>query len=165
MYIGTQVGCRDETDIKVLSQLGVYNVDQMPTAQWTEWTAEMLIRMRERFDRYGINLEMIHIPLGSGSAFRNPAGAVFLRPGRGFAVSITILPFWATSGPNPDTVAAGRGCPLLNTRNWTSRLENSKAGRPMPIPCGDASTTGSDALCRWPKSTVFRWPAIRLTRV
>ena len=80
MYIGTQVGCRDETDIKVLSQLGVYNVDQMPTAQWTEWTAEMLIRMRERFDRYGINLEMIHIPLGSGSAFRNPAGAVFLGP-------------------------------------------------------------------------------------
>ncbi len=80
MYIGTQVGCRDDTDIKVLSQLGVYNVDQTPTAQWTEWTAEMLVRMCERFDRYGINLEMIHIPLGSGSAFRNPAGAVFLGP-------------------------------------------------------------------------------------
>ena len=81
MYIGTQVGCRHETDIKVLSQLGVCHVDQTPSEPWTDWTAEMLIRMRERFDRYGINLEMIHIPLGSGSAFSNPAGAVFLGPG------------------------------------------------------------------------------------
>ena len=80
MYIGTQVGCRDETDIKVLSQLGVYHVDQTPAEPWTEWSAEMLIRMRERFDRHGINLEMIHIPLSSGSAFRNPAGAIFLAP-------------------------------------------------------------------------------------
>lgn len=80
MYIGTQVGCRDETDIKVLSQLGVYHVDQTPAQPWTEWSAEMLIRMRERFDRHGINLEMIHIPLSSGSAFSNPAGAVFLAP-------------------------------------------------------------------------------------
>ena len=80
MYIGTQVGCRHETDIEVLSQLGVVHVDQTPSEPWTDWSAEMLIRMRERFDRYGINLEMIHIPLGSGSAFRNPAGAVFLGP-------------------------------------------------------------------------------------
>ncbi len=80
MYIGTQVGCRDETDIKVLSQLGVYHVDQTPAQPWTEWSAEMLIGMRERFDRHGINLEMIHIPLSSGSAFSNPAGAVFLAP-------------------------------------------------------------------------------------
>ncbi len=80
MYIGTQVGCRDETDIKVLSQLGVYHVDQTPAEPWTEWSVEMLIRMRERFDRHGINLEMIHIPLSSGSAFSNPAGAVFLAP-------------------------------------------------------------------------------------
>ena len=80
MYIGTQVGCRDEADMEVLAQLGVRHVDQTPARPWTEWSAEMLIRMRERFDRHGINLEMIHIPLSSGSAFRNPAGAVFLGP-------------------------------------------------------------------------------------
>jgi mannonate dehydratase len=80
MYIGTQVGCRHDTDIEVLAQLGVFNVDQTPTEPWLEWTADSLKAQRERFDKYGINLEMIHIPLGSQSAFENGAGAVFLGP-------------------------------------------------------------------------------------
>ncbi len=80
MYIGTQVGCRHDTDIEVLAQLGVFNVDQTPTEPWLEWTADSLKAQRERFDKYGINLEMIHIPLGSQSAFENGARAVFLGP-------------------------------------------------------------------------------------
>ena len=80
MYIGTQYGCRDDTDIEVLSQLGVLNVDQTPNEPWTEWTTDLLTAQRDRFDKYGINLDMIHIPLGSGSAFENEAGAVFLGP-------------------------------------------------------------------------------------
>ena len=81
MYIGTQVGCRHDTDIEVLSQLGVCTTwTRRRSEPWTEWSAEMLIRMRERFDRYGINLEMIHIPLSSGSAFSNPARRRVSRP-------------------------------------------------------------------------------------
>ena len=60
MYIGTQFGCRHDTDIEVLSQLGVLNVDQTPSEPWTEWTTDTLTGMRERFDKYGINLEMIN---------------------------------------------------------------------------------------------------------
>ena len=78
MYIGTQTRCRNDTDIEVLAQLGVFNVDQTPAEPWAEWTADLLKAQRERFDRYGINLEMIHIPLGSSSAFDNEAGAIFL---------------------------------------------------------------------------------------
>ncbi|MCE2432170.1 MAG: mannonate dehydratase, partial [Candidatus Latescibacteria bacterium] len=80
MYIGTQVGCRNDTDIEVLAQLGVFNVDQTPAGPWAEWTTDVIKSLRDRFDKYGINLEMIHIPLGSSSAFKNEAGAIFLGP-------------------------------------------------------------------------------------
>mgnify|MGYP001221791558 FL=1 len=78
MYIGTQTHCRNETDIERLAQLGVLNVDQTPVEPWSEWNVDLLKSLRDRFDRYGINLEMIHIPLGSANAFENEAGAIFL---------------------------------------------------------------------------------------
>jgi mannonate dehydratase len=80
MYIGTQVGCRNDTDIEVLAQLGVFNVDQTPVEPWEDWTPDTLKEMRDRFDKHDVKVEMIHIPLGSDSAFRNGAGAVFLGP-------------------------------------------------------------------------------------
>ena len=80
MYIGTQFGCRHDTDIEVLAQLGVMHVDQTPSEPWQDWTADTLKAMRERFARHGIDLEMIHLPLGSRSAFVNAAGAIFLGP-------------------------------------------------------------------------------------
>jgi len=80
MYIGTQTRCRNDTDIEILAQLGVLNVDQTPTEPWSEWSVDIFNSMRDRFDRYGIKLEMIHIPLGSSSAFENEAGAIFLGP-------------------------------------------------------------------------------------
>ena len=80
MYIGTQTNCRDENDIQVLAQLGIRNVDQTPKEPWSEWTVDTLKAMRDRFDAHGINLEMIHIPLGSQSASNNGAGAIFLPP-------------------------------------------------------------------------------------
>ena len=61
MYIGTQTACRNETDIQLLAQLGVRNVDQTPQEPWEEWTTELLVELRERFDKHGINLEMIHV--------------------------------------------------------------------------------------------------------
>lgn len=81
MYLGTQFRCRHDADIEVLAQLGVRHVDQTPPAPWRDWTADLLKGMRDRFARYGIDLEMIHVPLGSKSALENEAGAIFLGPG------------------------------------------------------------------------------------
>ena len=80
MYIGTQFGCRHDTDIQVLAQLGVLHVDQTPAEPWTEWTADTLKALRERFARHGIELEMIHVPLSARSALQDEAGAIFLGP-------------------------------------------------------------------------------------
>ena len=59
MYIGTQFHCRHDTDIQVLAQLGIKNVDQTPTEPWHEWTTDTLMKLRDRFDKHGISLEMI----------------------------------------------------------------------------------------------------------
>ena len=80
MYIGSQFGEQTDEEMKVLSQLGIKNVDQTPSAPWREWSTEMLLQMKERWAKHGISLEMIHIPLGSRSAYDNEAGAIFLRP-------------------------------------------------------------------------------------
>ena len=79
MYIGSQFGEQTDEEMKVLSQLGIKNVDQTPAAPWREWSAEMLLQMKERWAEHGISLEMIHIPLGSRSAYQNGAGAIFLK--------------------------------------------------------------------------------------
>ena len=80
MYIGTQFGCRHDTDIQVLAQLGVMHVDQTPAEPWSEWTADTLKALRDRYARHGIVLEMIHVPLSARSALRDEAGAIFLGP-------------------------------------------------------------------------------------
>ena len=88
MYIGTQGTFKTDTELEVLSQLGVVNVDQTPTEPWTEWSTEMIVALRERFDKFGISLEMMHIPLRGrpaiGSDTRpgqpNSAGIIFLGP-------------------------------------------------------------------------------------
>ena len=80
MYVGTQFGCRHDTDIQVLAQLGVLHVDQTPAEPWTEWTADTLKALRDRFARHGIELEMIHVPLSARSALQDEAGAIFLGP-------------------------------------------------------------------------------------
>jgi mannonate dehydratase len=88
MYIGTQGTFKTDTELEVLSQLGVVNVDQTPAEPWTEWSTETIVSLRERFDKFGINLEMMHIPLRGrpaiGSDTRpgqpNSAGIIFLGP-------------------------------------------------------------------------------------
>jgi mannonate dehydratase len=78
MYLGTQCHLRNETDMEMLQQLGVKHVDQTPREDWWEWTADTLSERRERLAKYDIDLEMIHIPLGSSNAFQNGAGAILL---------------------------------------------------------------------------------------
>lgn len=80
MYIGSQFGAQTDEEMQVLAQLGVLNVDQTPQRPWKEWSTSMLIEMKECWAKHGISLEMIHIPLGSRSAYDNEAGAIFLKP-------------------------------------------------------------------------------------
>ena len=138
MYIGTQNYCQNETEIQVLAQLGIRNVDQTPPEPWSEWTVDTLKALRERFDKHGINLEMIHIPLGSQSASENGAGAIFLGPSdererqldrmcetvrmaaaaglRGLNYNITILGHLRTESET------GRGGARLSTFNYDELL-------------------------------------------
>ena len=78
MYIGSQFGAMTDDEMQVLLQLGLKNVDQTPTEAWEDWTTGMLKDMREKWAKHDISLEMLHIPLGSSSAFNNGAGAIFL---------------------------------------------------------------------------------------
>ncbi len=80
MYIGSQFGHQTDEEIQVLSQLGVINVDQTPVETWKDWTTDALVALKERWAKHGISLEMLHIPLGSRSAYDNEAGAIFLKP-------------------------------------------------------------------------------------
>ena len=80
MYIGSQFGHQTDEEIQVLSQLGVINVDQTPVETWKDWTTDALVALKERWAKHGIILEMLHIPLGSRSAYDNEAGAIFLKP-------------------------------------------------------------------------------------
>ena len=79
MYIGSQYGAQTDAEMQVLSQLGIKNVDQTPTHSWKDWTTDMLKGMKEQWAQHDISMEMIHIPLGSRSAYDNEAGAIFLK--------------------------------------------------------------------------------------
>ena len=184
MYIGTQFGCRHDTDIQVLAQLGVMHVDQTPAEPWQEWTADSLEALRDRFARYGIELEMIHVPLSARSALVDEAGAIFRGPGeardrqiermcetvrmaaaaglRGINYNITLLGHLRTA----PALRARRGHALLLRagQSSTSRAASSRAARPTRTPCGSGSTTGCATSSRWPRSTASRWRATRRTR-
>ena len=88
MYLGTQGRYNDDTQLEVLAQLGVNHVDHTPSEPWTEWTTDMMVQMRERCDKFGIRLEMMHLPLrgrpavaGEKAANDNYAGSIFLGEG------------------------------------------------------------------------------------
>ena len=80
MYVGTQFGARHETDIRQLAQLGVEHVDVPLKEHWKEWTVDLLVSYREKYAKYGINVETIHSPLGSRDAFTNDMSYLFLGP-------------------------------------------------------------------------------------
>ncbi|MEM7029937.1 MAG: mannonate dehydratase [Chloroflexota bacterium] len=80
MYIGTQVRAQTDEEMQVLAQLGLKHVDQRPSKPWREWSTSMLVEMKERWAKHDISMDMIHIPLGSRSAYENEAGAIFRKP-------------------------------------------------------------------------------------
>ena len=65
MYVGTQVGARNDADIKQWSQLGVVNVCSDPPGSPHDWPVQDLKNHREKLAGYGITLDMVQIPLSS----------------------------------------------------------------------------------------------------
>ncbi|MDP7134485.1 MAG: mannonate dehydratase [Planctomycetota bacterium] len=65
MYVGTQVGARSDLDLEQWSQLGVVNVCSDPPGNPHEWTRDDLARHKEKLNSYGIELDMVQIPLSS----------------------------------------------------------------------------------------------------
>ena len=144
MYIGTQGKFPEDNDLEVLSQLGVNNIDTTPDVPMNEWTTDLLTSMRERTDKYGINLEMTHI-INSGSALNDPVtGKIFLAPSdererqldlvcdvirmaseaglRGLNYNITILGHMRTER------SFGRGGASLSTFDYNELIEEGRAG-------------------------------------
>ena len=65
MYVGTQVGARNDSDFEQWAQLGVVNVCSDPPGDARTWTKDDLARHREKLESYGITLDMVQIPLSS----------------------------------------------------------------------------------------------------
>lgn len=65
MYVGTQVAARNDADFEQWAQLGVMNVCSDPPGNPHDWTVDDLKRHREKVNSYGIELDMVQIPLSS----------------------------------------------------------------------------------------------------
>ena len=65
MYVGTQVGARNDSDFEQWAQLGVVNICSDPGGDPHKWTIDDLARHKEKVNSYGIQLDMVQIPLSS----------------------------------------------------------------------------------------------------
>ena len=65
MYLGTQFQARTDDDYRVFAQLGVDHICGYPPGPAKSWTADHLIRYRERVESFGLTLDMIQLPLSS----------------------------------------------------------------------------------------------------
>jgi mannonate dehydratase len=63
MYIGTQTQPRDDSDYEVWAQLGVKHITGSPPGPWSEWTVDDLSAYRDKVESYGIELDMVSLPL------------------------------------------------------------------------------------------------------
>lgn len=65
MYLGTQVGARDDDDYRVFAQLGVKHISADPPGLPKDWTLDDLERHRDKVESFGLVLDMIQLPLPS----------------------------------------------------------------------------------------------------
>lgn len=65
MYVGTQVAARNDADFEQWAQLGVVNICSDPPGNPHDWTIDDLRRHKEKVNSYGIELDMVQIPLSS----------------------------------------------------------------------------------------------------
>ena len=63
MYVGTQYNLRSDDDYRVLAQLGVNNVSQMPDSHPSEWNRETLAAHKEKIESFGLTLDLMRLPV------------------------------------------------------------------------------------------------------
>lgn len=63
MYIGTQTRPRDDSDYEVWAQLGVKHITGSPPGPWRKWAVDDLAAYRDKVNSYGIELDMVSLPL------------------------------------------------------------------------------------------------------
>ena len=63
MYLGTASQARDEFEYEVWAQLGLYHITGYPPYNWWDWTTDRLAEYREKVNSYGIELDMVRMPM------------------------------------------------------------------------------------------------------
>ncbi|MFA9438346.1 mannonate dehydratase [Uliginosibacterium sp. sgz301328] len=63
MYIGTQFPARNDDDYRVMAQLGLKRICANPPGHPREWTLDALLRHREHIESFGLELDMIQLPM------------------------------------------------------------------------------------------------------
>ena len=68
MHIGTQHISGDNWNAyKVLPQLGVNHVSSNPPGDWQDWDVDVLSQFKEKLAALDISLDMMILPLASGT--------------------------------------------------------------------------------------------------
>ena len=145
MYVGTQNLSGDNWDAyKVLPQLGVNHVSANPSGNWLDWDADSLSQFREKLASLDISLDMMILPLASGTC-ENPrrasrfssvlaqngigrltksATCSAICRGRAFQLGVTTSQFSVIYGQKGGLDGAVQVCRRLSTinliRHWTS---------------------------------------------
>jgi mannonate dehydratase len=65
MKLGTQMRARDDDDFRVMAQLGVTHVCADPAGNPHDWTLDDLKRHRDHVASFGLELDMVQLPLAS----------------------------------------------------------------------------------------------------
>lgn len=65
MFVGTQYPIHSDTDYEVLAQLGVNHINGFPPGAAETWNTDGLSRYREKVESYGINVDMVALPIGT----------------------------------------------------------------------------------------------------
>jgi mannonate dehydratase len=65
VYLGTQIGARDDDDYRVFAQLGIKHICADPPGSPDSWTLADLKRHRDKVESFGLTLDMIQLPLPS----------------------------------------------------------------------------------------------------
>lgn len=78
MHLGTQIAARDDTDLRMWAQLGVTHVCADPPGNPHDWTIDVLARHKDRFEKVGLSLDMVQLPLSSRPIEQSQSPAILL---------------------------------------------------------------------------------------
>ena len=78
MHLGTQVAARDDDDYRMWAQLGITHVCADPPGNPHDWTLDDLRRHRDHVQSFGLQLDMVQLPLSSRPLEEQQSQAILL---------------------------------------------------------------------------------------